>query len=357
MNNKKMLQKITSLGCDSAVFLDETSQHYLSDFYTTDGVVVVSGAETALLTDSRYIEAASRLKNEGKMEYEVAPYLMSDYGSLSEYLSIRGLKRIAYDPDRITVAQLGRIQKNSPGAEFVPVEELCTEIRRIKTTKEVEKIKAAQQITDAAFTHMLSFLKPGLTEQECAAELEYFMRKSGATGLAFETIAVSGKNSSLPHGVPGSTVLENGVFLTMDFGASFDGYCSDMTRTVVIGKATPEMRSLYESVREAQRIGIEMSKPGVKCSDVDKAVRDYLATKGLARYFGHGLGHSLGLEIHESPRYSAKCDDITVPGHILTVEPGAYLPGKYGVRIEDMVLITETGCEDLTHSPKELIEI
>ncbi len=357
MNSKVLLKKVADLGCDGAVFFDETSQHYLTDFYTTDGVVVVCDAETALLTDSRYIEAARRLKKGGFLDFEVAPYLMSDYGSLAEYIKVRGLYRVAYDPDRITVTQLNRLTKNSPDTEFVPVEELCTDIRQIKKPKEIAKIKAAQQITDAAFTHMLDFLRPGLTELECAAELEYFMRKNGATGLAFETIAVSGKNSSLPHGVPGNTVLENGTFLTMDFGASLDGYCSDMTRTVVIGKATPEMKFLYNSIREAQQIGIDMSKPGIKCSDVDKAVRDFLKTKRLDKYFGHGLGHSLGLEIHESPRYSPKCDDITKPGHILTVEPGAYLPGQYGVRIEDMVLITETGCEDLTHSPKELIEI
>lgn len=357
MNSKKLLKKITDLGCDCAVFFDETSQRYLSDFYSTDGVVVVSDAETALLTDSRYIEAAQNKKMRGEMEFYVAPYLMSDYGSLAEYLKIRELQCAAYDPDRITVSQLGRLKKNSPAIEFVPVENLCTDIRRIKTDFEINKIKAAQQITDDAFSHMLDFLRPGLTEVECAAELEYFMRKNGATGLAFETIAVSGKNSSLPHGVPGNTVLENGTFLTMDFGASLDGYCSDMTRTVVIGKASPEMKYLYNSVVKAQMIGIEASRPGVKCSDVDKAVRDFLKTKDLDKYFGHGLGHSLGLEIHESPRYSPKCDDITVPGHIITVEPGAYIPGKYGVRIEDMVLITETGCEDLTHSPKHLIEL
>ncbi len=357
MNSKILLEKIKKLGCDCAVFFDETAQQYLSDFYTTDGVVVVCGDETALLTDSRYIEAARRLKTSGEMEYCVAPYLMSDYGSLANYFKRRCLTRAAYDPERITVKQLDRLQKNSPEMVFVPVENLCTDIRRVKSQKEIDKIKAAQQITDAAFAHMLEFLRPGLTETECAAELEYFMRKNGATGLAFETIAVSGKNSSLPHGVPGDTVLENGVFLTMDFGASYQGYCSDMTRTVVIGKATAEMKYLYNSILEAQNIGIAASKPGVRCADVDKAVRDYLKTKDLDKYFGHGLGHSLGLEIHESPCYSPKCDDITVAGNILTVEPGAYIPGKYGVRIEDMVLITETGCEDLTHSPKELIEL
>ncbi len=358
MKGRQIYDLVKAQGFDAALFFDEISQHYLSDFYTTDGVVIVCGDETALITDSRYIEAAQNLKSSGKMTPDVAVYLYTSlYDSIGDYFKAHRVAKVAFDPDLITVKRLQTLQKTFTNIEFAPLSDICTTARTVKTPEEIAKIKAAQQITDDTFAHMLTFIHKGLTEIECAAEMEYFMRKHGATSLAFETIAVSGKNSSLPHGVPGNNELVVNSFFTMDFGARYQGYCSDMTRTVVLGKADDEMKKVYNTVFEAQKRGIEASRPGVKCNSVDAAARDYIAACGYGDYFGHGLGHSLGLEIHESPRYSPKCDTLTEPGHVLTVEPGIYLPGKYGVRIEDMVLITDDGCIDLTHSPKQLIEL
>lgn len=358
MKGRLIYSQLKAKGLDGAIFFDEVSQQYLSDFYTTDGIVTVCGDETALFTDSRYIEAAETLKKNGQLSDDVNVYLIKDlYSMLRSYFAARSVASLAFDPTLVTVARLERLKTEFPGIEFVPCNDICTSARRIKTKSEIEKIKAAQAITDLTFEHILTFIKPGMTEIEVAAEMEYFMRRNGASGLAFETIAVSGKNSSLPHGVPTKATLTENSFFTMDFGAKFEGYCSDMTRTIVIGKATDEMKHVYDTVYTAQAMAINASRAGIKCSDVDNIARSYIASQGYGDCFGHGLGHSLGLEIHESPRYSAKCDDITEVGHILTVEPGIYLPGKFGVRIEDMVLITENGCEDLTHSPKQLIEL
>ncbi len=358
MNGRLIYSQLKAKGVDGAIFFDEVSQHYLSDFYTTDGVVVVCGDETALFTDSRYIEAAQSLKNSGKMSDDVNVYLINDlYRMLDDYFASHSVKALAFDPALVTVARLEKLKARFADIEFVSCPDICTSARRIKSPSEVEKIKAAQAITDLTFEHILTFIRPNMTEIEVAAEMEYFMRKNGASGLAFETIAVSGKNSSLPHGVPTKAVLTENSFFTMDFGARFEGYCSDMTRTIVIGKATDEMKYVYDTVYQAQAMAINASKAGVKCSEIDSIARSFIASRGFGDYFGHGLGHSLGLEIHESPRYSPKCDDMTEVGHILTVEPGIYLPAKFGVRIEDMVLITEDGHEDLTHSPKQLIEL
>lgn len=355
-NGRKLFAKIESKGLDGAILLDEVSQHWSTGFFITDGIVFVTKKETLLVTDSRYIEAARK---------GVAPDVRailpeSDKSMLATVYAeakAQGVRKIAFDGGRMTVAQLSRLQKALEGMELVDVPELCDELRRIKTPYEIESIRTAQKITDAAFTHICGVIRKGMTELEVAAELEYFMRKNGADGLAFETIAVSGPKSSLPHGVPGNVVLTENSFLTMDYGARYNGYCSDMTRTVVLGKADDEMKFIYETVLKAQKAAIAAYRPGVTGQFVDAAARDIIKAAGYGEQFGHSTGHSLGLEIHESPRSSVKSDDVFVPGQLMTAEPGIYLEGKYGVRIEDLLLSTETGNEDLTHSPKELIEL
>jgi Xaa-Pro aminopeptidase len=228
-------------------------------------------------------------------------------------------------------------------------------MREIKTEDEVLKMEKAQELTDKAFAHILTMLSPSMTENDVASELEYFMRKNGAEDKSFETIAVSGEKSSLPHGVPGNIRLKKG-FLTMDFGATVDGYHSDMTRTVSIGKADAEMKKLYNTVLKAQLSALEYLKAGVNTKDADWVAREIIY-KDYKGYFGHSLGHSVGLEVHEMPALSPNYNAILVPGNVVTVEPGIYIPGKYGVRIEDMVLICENGIKNFTKSPKELIEI
>lgn len=355
-NGRKLYEKIAEKGFDGGIFLDEVSQHWLTGFPSTDGMVLVTGKETLLITDSRYIEAAQKGVNA-----DVRATLYERERSLTEtaakYASDSGLKKLCYDGGRLTVSQLKKLEKAFEGIELADLPGACEELRRIKTPAEIENIRAAQQITDAAFAHICKVLHGGMTELEVAAELEYFMRKNGADGLAFETIAVSGPKSSLPHGVPGNVVLTENAFLTMDFGARYNGYCSDMTRTVVIGKADDEMRKIYDVVLRAQEAAIASLRPGVSGKEVDAAARDIITEAGYGKCFGHSTGHSLGLEIHEEPRAAARSADVFVPGQLLTAEPGIYLEGKYGVRIEDLLLVTENGCEDLTKSDKSLLEL
>lgn len=359
MNGRKVYEKISALGYGAALFFDEVNMHYISGFFSTDGFLLVDKEETALVIDSRYYEAASRAKAERLLFDDVNLYLLdkSSFRILGEMLEKKEITNVCFDSSRTTVAREKSLCEFFPSVKFEGINDICGEFRRVKTAREVENIRAAQRITDKAFLHVLDFIRPGVTEKEVAAELEYAMRKNGADGFAFETIAVSGKNSSLPHGVPSDTVLTENAFLTMDFGARYNGYCSDMTRTVVLGKADEKTKHIYETVLEAQKRGIAAAKAGVDGASVDAAARDYINSCGYEGKFGHSLGHSLGMEIHESPRFSSRSTDIFVPGNIMTVEPGIYIEGFGGCRIEDMVLITETGCENLTNSPKELIEL
>lgn len=359
MNGRKIFEEIRQNGFDCALFLDETSQFYLSDFYSTDGAVLVTAEETALLIDARYIEAAENAKKAGELSEDVHPILFTNgmFAAVSEYVSAHGIKNICTDPALITVYQQEKAESVCEGAIFGRMSNVCLKYRRVKTPAEVEKIKKAQSITDKAFSHILGFIGKDRTEVEIAAELEYFMRSNGASGIAFDTISVSGRNSSLPHGVPTSQKLTENSFLTMDYGAKYGGYCSDMTRTVVLGKADDEMKRIYNTVLTAQSEAMKYIKAGVSGIEADKVARDVIADAGYGEYFTHSLGHSLGILIHELPSVSPKCADTLVAGNIVTVEPGIYIPGKYGVRIENMVLVTEDGCENLTHSDSSLIEL
>ena len=359
MNGRKIFEDIREQGFDCALFLDENSQYYLSDFYTTDGAVIVSEKETALLTDSRYIEAAENDKNADKLSADVNPYLFKSglYADIAEYFSGINAKRVCIDPALITIRQLQILNEKCENIEFGYLSDVCLKHRRIKTPEEIEKIKKAQSITDKAFSHIVGFINSGRTELEVAAELEYFMRSNGANGLAFETIAVSGKNSSLPHGVPTESKLTENSFFTMDYGAKYAGYCSDMTRTVVLGKADEEMKRIYNTVLTAQSEAMKKIRAGISGIEADRIARDVITDAGYGQYFGHSLGHSLGLEIHELPSASPKSKDTLVAGNIVTVEPGIYIPNKYGVRIENMVLVTENGCINLTDSDRSLIEL
>ncbi len=359
MNGRNIFSDIKTAGYDCALFLDETSQHYLSDFYSTDGAVIVSSAETALFVDSRYFEAVENDKKAGRLSDDVNPYLFakSIFDVIAEYIGSIGAKKVCLDPALITIRQLQILQDRCKEVEFGYLSDVCLKHRRVKTAEEIAKIRKAQSITDAAFTHILGFINEDRTELEVAAELEYFMRSHGANALAFETIAVSGKNSSLPHGVPTESKLVKDSFFTMDYGAKYAGYCSDMTRTVVLGKADDEMKRIYNTVLTAQSEAMKYIRAGVSGKDADMAARKVINDAGYGEYFGHSLGHSLGLEIHERPSASPKSEDILVSGNIVTVEPGIYIPGKYGVRIENMVLVTENGCENLTNSDNSLIEL
>ena len=357
-------QEAVKHGAQSAVFLDAVNMRYITGFAASSGAAVCFDGGVGLLLDMRYAAAA---ETEGGLREEVAVVRCTDppITALKLYLEGKGIKKTLLDSACVTVDLLERLKKDIPGVDFVCAANICGEIRKIKDETEIENIKNARSVTDRAFSHILDFIQSKrnssarflITEREVAAEIEYFMRKNGADGPAFDTIAVSGLKSALPHGTPGDDILTENAFLTMDFGAKYKGYCFDMTRTVVIGRADGRMKRIYETVLKAQSRALAAIRDGALCRDVDSAARDYIAFMGYGDNFSHSTGHSLGLEIHEVPSCSSKSEDVLKAGMLMTVEPGIYIEGFGGVRIEDTVLVTREGCENLTLSKKELIEI
>lgn len=342
------IQKIVPKGADGILLTSEASQFYACGFPFTDGYVLVTEKLTYLLCDFRYFEAAA--------EAEGVEKILLDRNALDMLFDALNIKTLAYEDLYLTVAGLEGLKNRYPSVTFVPLGAALDGLREYKDEDELDKIVRAQEITDMAFSHILGYITPDRTEKDVAFELEFFMRSHGAEAVAFETIAVSGPASSVPHGVPTDVKLRQG-FLTMDFGCKVDGYCSDMTRTVVIGKADEEMKKLYNTVLEAQLAALEYIDFGKECKEVD-AVARRITDREYPGAFGHGLGHGVGLFIHERPNLNARgVGKLLTAGHVVTVEPGIYLPGKYGCRIEDMVLFYPDKCVDITKSPKELIEI
>ena len=350
----KLRNKMKEIGVDAVLVLDELNQHYLSEFAFTDGFLLITHAKAYLVTDFRYYEMAL---NSANKSFEVlTPDNRSDF--INKALADEGCKTVGFEGGSVSYDVYRRYCEKHPHLTFENIGDTIELIRQIKDADEIAKMQKAQDITDKAFSHVLSVINRGMTELDVAVELEYAMRKNGASAFAFETISVSGDASALPHGTPRNVKLRDG-FLTMDFGAKFEGYCSDMTRTIVIGKPDEDIKKLYNTVLKAQLSALEYLKAGADCGEADKIARDIIDSvpeyKGA---FGHSLGHSVGLFIHESPRlYSRGFGRKLRVGEILTVEPGIYLFGKYGCRIEDMVAITENGIHNFTHSTKELIVI
>ena len=273
---------------------------------------------------------------------------------LNDAIADFGVTVLGYEENYLTAAELMGYEKNL-NAKLVPYNKEIYAFRGVKEAWELDLMRKAQDITDKAFAEVITRLKAGMTELELQAELIYCLYKNGATGLAFDPIVVSGPNTSLPHGVAGARVIQEGDFVTMDFGASYMGYCSDMTRTVAVGFATEEMKTIYNTVLEAQLAGLAISKAGVPGKDIDGAARKVISDAGYGEYFGHGYGHSLGLEIHEAPNPNARNEEGMPKGAVASAEPGIYLPGKFGVRIEDCCIFLEDGIEILTKSPKNLM--
>lgn len=338
----------------AALIMSEENICYFTGFHSSNGYLVVTGEKAVFLTDSRYIEAA---KGTIKTCDEILE-IKKISSELCDVIKSLDISELYLESERITVARFNSLKKifdflslNCDGS----LDEKICEIRAVKTVEETEKIVKAQRIAEKAFDYILGFISTQKTEKEIALELEYFMLKNGADALSFETIAVAGKNSSKPHGVPGNSKIQNGDFITMDFGAVTDFYHSDMTRTVAVGEVSSKQIEVYETVLEAQLAGLDAVNAGAVCKDVDKAARDIIAEKGYGTYFGHGLGHGVGVEIHEFPSLNPSSDTVLKEGHIVTVEPGIYLPGEFGVRIEDMALVTAEGCRNLTCCEKKLI--
>lgn len=336
---------------DGALIVSPESRRYFTGFNASDGFLFITKSGSVFLTDSRYIEAA---KNK-----IICCEVEEQKGKLMDYAKRFNCKVLAVEADRLTVTQLKNLRKSLHGIKLTTVatDKIIDSFRAVKNEAEIENICKAQRIAEAAFDHILSFIKVGVTEKEVALELDHYMLSHGADGLSFETIAISGANTSKPHGVPTDKKIEHGDFVTMDYGAVVNGYHSDMTRTVAVGVASDEQKKIYKIVFEAQLAVLRVLKNGVKCSDADKAARDVITEAGYGEYFRHSTGHGVGIEIHEKPFVSPKSTAMLRSGNVVTDEPGIYIPGKFGVRIEDMALITENGCKNLTKAPKELIII
>ncbi|MBR3768747.1 MAG: aminopeptidase P family protein [Clostridia bacterium] len=351
-NTDKLWEKI-SVFSDAALIFSMENRRYFTQFPSSDGALLVYGGKALFFTDSRYTEAAAKCIGEDKVIDS-----SNLYEKLKEIFSVNGVKRIAVENDKLTLAEFDNLKEKLPEFEFVTSSALSTaieEIRIVKEASEVTKIKAAQKIAEDAFSHILTFIKEGMTEKEISLELDFYMLSHGAEAVSFETIAVAGKNSSMPHGVPGEYKIQKGDFITMDFGATVDGYHSDMTRTVCVGEPSEKQKEVYETVLKAQNAALDVLHDGITGVEADKIARDIIENAGYGKNFGHGLGHGVGVEIHEAPNLSPRASHTLKEGHVVTVEPGIYLPGEFGVRIEDMAIITKDGCINLTNCPKELI--
>ncbi len=351
----KNLDKYLSLLSENQGLLltSRFSRHYGAEFDIAEGVAIVTKNGCRYFTDSRYIESAQN----GIRGFEVLDIAGFGYTKrLNDAIADFGITELGYEEAFLTVAELMGYEKHL-NATLVPRNADINGFRGRKEDWELDLIRKAQAITDKAFSEVVTRIQVGMTELELQAELIYCLYKNGATGLAFDPIVVSGPNTSLPHGVAGERVIREGDFITMDFGASYRGYCSDMTRTVAVGYATDEMVQVYNTVLAAQLAGLAASKAGVPGEVIDGAARKVISDAGYGPYFGHGYGHSLGLEIHEAPSPNQKNPDPMPLGAVASAEPGIYLPGKFGVRIEDICVYLEDGIENLTHSPKELMVV
>lgn len=330
------------------------NRFYLTGFPSSAGAVLATAKKSYFLTDFRYAEAARRVVSGSEV---VCIKRMND--TLRELMEENGVKRVFVEFERLSLKQAHDFETAFAKAGITvekgdKLDSALQALRTIKTPEEIQKLREAQKITDDAFTHILDYIRPGRTEREVALELEFFMRRQGAEGVSFEFIVVSGKNGSLCHGVPSDKPIENGDFVTMDTGALLHGYHADMTRTVAVGHVTDEQRHAYELVLKAQLDAIAAVRPGVPCESIDKVARDILEAEYKGA-FEHSLGHGVGVEIHEWPHFAAGSKELTAPGMVVSVEPGIYLEGKFGLRIEDLVVVTEDGCEDITKSRKDLI--
>ena len=337
---------------DGLLLTSRYSRHYCAEFDIAEGVAIVTKRGCRYFTDSRYIESAqNNLKDFEVLEINSGNSYIS---RLNTAIADFGVTALGFEEQYLTVEEF-RTYESKLNAKLVACGKPINAFRDTKESWELDLMRKAQAITDKAFAEVVTRIKTGMTELQLQAELIYCLYKNGATTLAFDPIVVSGPNTSMPHGVPGERVIQAGDFITMDFGAAYMGYCSDMTRTVAVGYATEEMKKVYNLVLKAQIAAIAATKAGISGKAVDAVARDIICEAGYGPYFGHGYGHGVGLEIHESPSTNAGNPEPLPVGAVCSAEPGIYLPGKFGVRIEDVTIITADGVEDITKSPKNLM--
>ena len=351
---RTIAERLEQQDLDAMLLTGAANRFYASDFYTpgTDAVALVTRDKAWFFTDSRYTEAAERHLTDAILG---AVGGGRGYSALiQEVVSAENICRMGFEEAYMTVWEYERYRK-ALSCELISATQLLWDLRMVKDGEELETMVAAQRIAEKALAEILNEIRPGVTEKEIAARLQYLMLHYGASDMSFDPIVVSGPNGSLPHGVPSEKEIQNGEFVTMDFGCVCGGYCSDMTRTVAVGHVTEEMQTVYDTVLSAQLAGIAAAKAGVTGRTVDGAARAVIDAAGYGPYFSHSFGHGVGVEIHEAPNASPVNENPLPAGAVISAEPGIYLPGKLGVRIEDVILLTEDGCRNLTLAPKELL--
>ena len=350
----KIAAQLESLNLDAMLLTGEANRFYASGFHSsgTDGAALVTRKKAYYFTDSRYTEAAGRYVQGAELR-EIGHG--RGYAALiEEVVAEQSIRRMGFEDAYMTVQEYERYRK-ALSCDLVPATELLWRLRMVKDDEELQAMVEAQRISEKALEKILEEIRPGVTEKEIAARLQYLMLHYGGSDMSFDPIVVSGSNGSLPHGVPTEKKIQRGEFITMDFGCVYHGYCSDMTRTVAVGFATEEMQMVYQTVLSAQLAGINAARAGVTGREVDGAARAVITAAGFGSYFSHSFGHGVGVEIHEAPNASPMNDKPLPEGAVISAEPGIYLPGKLGVRIEDVVLLTMDGCRNITKAPKELL--
>ncbi len=345
----KLREHMSERKIDGMLVLQPENRRYLSGFSGSSAALLLTLAEAYLFTDFRYVEQATSQAS----DFTVIKHAPQMWDTVTEYVA--KIPRLGFEPDFVTYEQYQLLYNKFKSTSLVPMGNAIEDLRRVKDEAELTKLQQAADLADEAFHHILTYIMPGMTERQIALELEFFMRREGASGASFDFIVASGPRSSLPHGVASERLVSNGEFITMDFGCIVDGYCSDITRTVILGEPSEQQREIYNLVLKAQLAALAGIKPGVTGMAVDSIARDIITAGGYADNFGHGLGHGVGLAIHEAPRLNPSGDTLLQAGMVVTDEPGIYLPSWGGVRIEDTVVVTSTGCRALTKSPKELI--
>lgn len=338
-------------GLQALLITNGVNRQYMTGFTGSAGYVLITDAHAYLLTDFRYMTQAPRQA----AGYEVVEHAPKAMETVRGLLNKLGLTKVGFEQFDMSYGTYLSTAEALQGIQLVATGGLIEKLRMVKDEQELAVMKEAAELADRTFTHILPFLKPGAKELDIALEIEFFVRKNGAASTSFETIVASGERSALPHGKASDRILQTNEFVKLDYGAYYKSYCSDITRTVVLGKPTDKHKEIYNIVLEAQLTALDQIKPGMTGQQADAIARDVIKRHGYGDYFGHGLGHGLGMEIHEAPRLSTQGDVVLTPGMTVTVEPGIYLPGFGGVRIEDDIVITETGNQKLTHSSKDLI--
>lgn len=355
MNNiNKCLNILSELSCDAMILLDEANMHYLCGFSPSEGAVLIFDDGSAYhLVDSRYTEIAQQYSASTGLEVVEITQPLSM--CISEMIDEHCSKRIAFENKTITLSMYNSIIEQLNDAELVPLDNAIMNCRNCKEPEEIVLMKQANAIAEKAFLELLNHIKVGKSEKELSAYFEYLMALGGSDGLSFDTILLTGSHTSMPHGVPSDRKIEQGDFVLFDFGATYKGYHSDMTRTIAVGTPTDEMNEMYNLVLEAQLAGIKAFNDGVRCADVYASANDVLKAKGMDKYFRHSLGHGVGLEIHEGFNASPRSNDVYIVGNVSSIEPGIYIPDKFGIRIEDVCYLSPRGRENLSNITKKLI--